>query len=76
VDGRPSRVLDGMARESGSYMAPPDVESGTAPVEGTTSGTVVMNGDLLFMGQVPLREPVAQHVEEGRPRGIEGAGSG
>jgi leucyl aminopeptidase (aminopeptidase T) len=75
VDGRPGRVLHGMAREPGSYMAPPDIESGTAPVEGTASGTVVIDGDLLFMGQGPLPEPVILHVEEGRVRGIEGAES-
>jgi leucyl aminopeptidase (aminopeptidase T) len=75
VDGRPGRVLHGMAREPGAYMAPPDIESGTAPVEGTASGTVVIDGDLLFMGQGPLREPVVLHVHEGRVRGIEGAES-
>jgi len=32
VEGRPGRVLHGMAREPGAYMAPPDVEAGTAPV--------------------------------------------
>jgi leucyl aminopeptidase (aminopeptidase T) len=73
VDGRPGRVLHGMAREPGAYMAPPDIESGTAPVEGTASGTVVIDGDLLFMGQGPLHEPVVLHVHEGRVRGIEGA---
>ena len=75
VDGRPGRVLHGMAREPGAYMAPPDIESGTAPVEGTASGTVVIDGDLLFMGQGPLHEPVVLHVQEGRVRGIEGAES-
>ena len=75
VDGRPGRVLHGMAREPGAYMAPPDIESGTAPVEGTVSGTVVIDGDLLFMGQGPLHEPVVLHVHEGRVRGIEGAES-
>jgi leucyl aminopeptidase (aminopeptidase T) len=75
VDGRPGRVLHGMAREPGAYMAPPDIESGTAPVEGTASGTVVIDGDLLFMGQGPLREPVILHIHEGRVRGIEGAES-
>jgi leucyl aminopeptidase (aminopeptidase T) len=75
VDGRPGRVLHGMAREPGAYMAPPDIESGTAPVEGTASGTVVIDGDLLFMGQGPLHEPVILHVDEGRVRGIEGAES-
>ena len=73
VDGRPGRVLHGMARDPGAYMAPPDIESGTAPVEGTASGVVVIDGDLLFMGRGPLREPVVLHVEDGNVVGIEGA---
>jgi len=72
VAGRPGRVLHGIAREPGAYMAPPDIEAGTAPVEGTAWGTVVVDGDLLFMGEGPLREQVVLHVEEGRVRGIEG----
>jgi leucyl aminopeptidase (aminopeptidase T) len=73
VDGRPGRVLHGMAREPGAYMAPPDIESGTAPVEGTASGVVVIDGDLLFMGRGPLREPVVLHIADGNVIGIEGA---
>ena len=57
-------------------MAPPDIEAGTAPVEGTATGTVVIDGDLLFMGEGPLREPVILHVGEGLVRGIEGKESG
>jgi leucyl aminopeptidase (aminopeptidase T) len=75
VAGRPGRVLHGLAREPGSYMAPPDIEAGTAPVEGTTSGTVVIDGDLLFMGQGPVREPVVLQIERGRLSGVEGAES-
>lgn len=73
VMDRPGRVLHGMATEPGAYMAPPDIESGTAPVEGTCSGTVVVDGDLLFMGHGPLREPVVLEVVDGLVRGIEGA---
>jgi leucyl aminopeptidase (aminopeptidase T) len=76
VDGRPGRVLHGMAREPGAYMAPPDIESGTAPVEGSASGVVVIDGDLLFMGRGPLREPVVLHVADGQVIGIEGAERG
>jgi leucyl aminopeptidase (aminopeptidase T) len=76
VAGRPGRVLHGMATEPGAYMAPPDIESGTAPVEGTASGTVVIDGDLLFMGQGPLAESVALHISAGEMVGIEGAESG
>ncbi len=72
VEGRPGRVLHGMAREPGAYMAPPDIESGTAPVEGTASGVVVIDGDLLFMGQGPLDDAVVLQVEDGRVVGIEG----
>jgi leucyl aminopeptidase (aminopeptidase T) len=72
VEGRPGRVLHGMAREPGAYMAPPDIESGTAPVEGTASGTVVIDGDLLFMGQGPLPDAVALQIEDGRMVGIDG----
>ena len=76
VEDRPGRVLHGMAREPGAYMAPPDVEAGTAPVEGTASGVVVIDADLLFMGQGPLDEPVVLHVADGRLTGIEGAARG
>jgi len=72
VEGRPGRVLHGMAREPGAYMAPPDIESGTAPVEGTASGTVVIDGDLLFMGEGPLADAVVLHIEDGQMAGIEG----
>ena len=72
VAGRPGRVLHGMAREPGAYMAPPDIESGTAPVEETASGTVVIDGDLLFMGEGPLADAVTLHIEDGRMAGIEG----
>jgi leucyl aminopeptidase (aminopeptidase T) len=72
VDGRPGRVLHGVARADGAYMAPPDVEAGTAPVEGSASGVVVVDADLLFMGRGPLPEPVVLHVERGELAGIEG----
>jgi leucyl aminopeptidase (aminopeptidase T) len=72
VADRPGRVLHGIATQPGAYMAPPDIESGTAPVEGTASGTVVVDGDLLFMGQGPLVEPVVLHIVDGQVRGIEG----
>lgn len=76
VEDRPGRVLHGMATEPGAYMAPPDIESGTAPVEGTASGTVVIDGDLLFMGTGPLAEPVLLEISDGQVTGIEGPESG
>jgi leucyl aminopeptidase (aminopeptidase T) len=76
VEDRPGRVLHGMAREPGAYMAPPDVEAGTAPVEGTATGVVVVDADLLFMGEGPLGEPVVLHIDGGQLTGIEGAARG
>ena len=76
VAGRPGRVLHGLAREDGAYMAPPDIEAGTAPVEGTTSGVVVVDADLLFMGQGPLPEPVVIHIADGAMVALEGAEAG
>jgi leucyl aminopeptidase (aminopeptidase T) len=72
VEGRPGRVLHGLACASGDYMAPPDIEAGTAPLEGSTNGTVVVDADLLFMGQGPLPEPVVLHIRDGELAGIEG----
>jgi leucyl aminopeptidase (aminopeptidase T) len=76
VDGRPGRVLHGMATEPGAYMAPPDIESGTAPVEGSATGVVVIDGDLLFMGDGPLPEPVVLYIRDGQMRAAEGAERG
>ena len=72
IENRAGRVLDGMARADGQYMAPPDIEAGTAPVEESTSGVVVIDGDLLFMGRGPLTEPVVLHFEQGELVGVEG----
>ena len=76
VAGRPGRVLHGLAREDAAYMAPPDIEAGTAPVEGTASGVVVVDADLLFMGQGPLSEPVIIQVEDGEMVALEGPEAG
>jgi len=66
VESRPGRVLHGICRTSGSYMAPPDIEAGTAPIEGTVHGVAVIDADLLFMGTGPLPEPVVLTFDEGR----------
>jgi leucyl aminopeptidase (aminopeptidase T) len=66
VTNRPGRVLHGICRLAGDYMAPPDIEAGTAPVEGTTHGVVVVDADLLFMGTGPLPDPVVLTFDEGR----------
>lgn len=76
VEGRPGRVLHGLAREDGDYMAPPDIEAGTAPVETSSEGIVVVDADLLFMGRGPLPSPVVLRFEAGELTGVEGEESG
>ena len=76
IDGRPGRVLDGIARATGAYMAPPDIEAGTAPVEGTAAGVAVIDADLLFMGQGPLPEPVVITIDGGEMVDVDGAHKG
>jgi leucyl aminopeptidase (aminopeptidase T) len=63
---RRGRPLWGMADERGGYAAPPDVEVGASPVEGTTSGRVVVDGSLLFLGPDQLRSSVELVFEKGR----------
>jgi leucyl aminopeptidase (aminopeptidase T) len=76
VQGRPGRVLHGLARDDGDYMAPPDIEAGTAPVETSSEGTVVVDADLLFMGEGPLPSPVVLAFAEGELVSVEGAEAG
>jgi leucyl aminopeptidase (aminopeptidase T) len=76
VRGRPGRVLHGLARDDGDYMAPPDIEAGTAPVEGSSEGTVVIDADLLFMGQGPLPSPVVLAFADGELVGVKGEEAG
>jgi leucyl aminopeptidase (aminopeptidase T) len=65
IRGRKGRALTGIARDPGSYMAPPDIESGTAPVEASSSGVVVIDGDYLFMGPGPCKTASVLHLKDG-----------
>ncbi|MBM9468687.1 M29 family metallopeptidase [Nakamurella leprariae] len=72
VAGRRGRALTGVAREPGEYMAPPDIESGTAPVEGSSTGVIVIDADFLFMGPGPVPAPAVLHVRDGLLVGTDG----
>ena len=73
--GRKGRPLHGVAATPGSYMAPPDIEVGAAPVEGTSNGVIMIDGPMLFLCDDPPRRPVRVVVEEGCAVGIEGPDS-
>jgi leucyl aminopeptidase (aminopeptidase T) len=65
-EGRRGRPLWGIADQAGGYAAPPDVEVGASPVEGTADGRVVVDGSLLFLGPDQLGAPVELRFESGR----------
>jgi leucyl aminopeptidase (aminopeptidase T) len=64
-EGRRGRPLWGVADEPGGYAAPPDIEVGASPVEGTAEGVVVVDGSLLFLGPDQLAAPVRLRFEAG-----------
>lgn len=71
--GRRGRPLWGIADEQGSYAAPPDVEVGASPVEGTAEGRVVVDGSILFLGPDQLGSPVELEFVGGRLVAVGGA---
>lgn len=64
-EGRAGRPLWGIVDEPGAYGAPPDIEVGAAPVEGTAEGTVVIDGSLLFLSADQLGAPVTLRFKDG-----------
>lgn len=71
-DGRRGRPLWGLADVPGGYAAPPDVEVGASPVEGTAEGVVVVDGSLLFLGPDQLASPVRLRFDGGRLVDVDG----
>lgn len=65
-EGRRGRPLWGIADAPGGYAAPPDIEVGASPVEGTAQGRVVVDGSLLFLGPDQLANPVELTFEAGK----------
>jgi leucyl aminopeptidase (aminopeptidase T) len=72
-EGRRGRPLWGLAVEPGSYAAPPDVEVGASPVEGSGEGVVVVDGSVLFLGPDQLPSPVVLRFAAGTLVAVEGA---
>ena len=70
--GRDGRALTGIARSPGSFGAPPDIEAGVIPVEGTGEGTIVADAYAVEIGL--LSNPIRLEVRKGEVKAIEGAG--
>lgn len=65
-EGRKGRPLWGVADHPGGYAAPPDVEVGASPVEGTATGKVVVDGSVLFLGPDQLPAPIELRFHDGQ----------
>lgn len=64
--GRAGRPLWGIVDKPGDYGAPPDIEVGSSPVEGTAEGTVVIDGSVLFLSGDQLSAPITLRFREGK----------
>jgi 2,5-dihydroxypyridine 5,6-dioxygenase len=71
-EGRRGRPLWGVASEPGGFAAPPDIEVGASPEEGTASGRVVVDGSVLFLGPDQLGTPIELGFDAGQLVSIEG----
>lgn len=71
VEGRAGNshacVLDGPG-----FTAVPNIEASVAPVEGTTNGTLVVDGSIPYYGVGVIEEPVTLRIEGGFVREISG----
>ncbi len=70
LSGRFGRIVDGIARETGSFGAPPNIEASIAPIEGSAMGTAIVNASIAGIGL--LSQPVRMDIEQGRVISIVG----
>jgi len=76
LEGRTGRHHAGVALERGTLVAPPDVEAGIGPPEGTTNGILVIDALIELLGLGVIHEPFEVEVKNGRCVRIEGKGDG
>jgi leucyl aminopeptidase (aminopeptidase T) len=69
--GRPGNSHACVVRSAG-FTAVPNIEANASPVEGTTEGTLVVDGSIPYYGVGVIEEPVVFRVRGGRVRSIEG----
>ena len=72
IQGREGRALTGIVRSPGSFGAPPDIEAGVIPVEGTGEGTIVADAYAVEIGL--LSNPIRLEVQDGEVKRIGGVG--
>ncbi|MDP6618378.1 MAG: hypothetical protein QGG90_02950 [Nitrospinota bacterium] len=68
LEGRKGRALSGNAKSPGTFSAPPIIEAGSGPVEGTTEGVLVIDGVIPLVGIGQVRSPIRVEIREGKAR--------
>ncbi|MFQ5912316.1 MAG: aminopeptidase [Nitrospinota bacterium] len=74
LEGRKGRCLSGIARTPGTFSAPPIIEAGAGPVEGTTEGILIIDGVIPLVGIGQIRSPIRVEIREGKARSFSAAG--
>lgn len=70
-EGRPGRALTGLARDDGTFGAPPCLEAGVIPLRGHGDGVVVV--DRYCVGLGLISDPFRVVFEAGRVVAVEGS---
>jgi len=70
IEGRKAIIEAGLATEAGQSAAFSDGEVSLSAVEGTASGTAVIDGPISYIG--PHREPIRVDLEKGRVVNVSG----
>ncbi|MFC7399886.1 aminopeptidase [Chelatococcus sp. GCM10030263] len=74
--GRPGNSHPCIAREPGKFTALINIEANVAPIEGTTEGTLIVDGSISNFDIGPISQPIEMKVERGRVVSIRGGSQG
>lgn len=65
IAGRPGNSHAGIVSQPGKYTAVPNIEANISPVEGTSEGTIVVDGSIPNFGIGVVKSPVVYKVKDG-----------
>lgn len=66
IKGRRGQSEPGMAVEPGELCSPPNIEANISPVEGSTEGTIIVDGSIPHPSLGVLNEDINLSVKEGK----------
>jgi leucyl aminopeptidase (aminopeptidase T) len=65
IAGRPGNSHSGIVREPGTFTAVPNIEANISPVEGTSQGTLVIDGAVTNFDIGVVQTPIVYKVKNG-----------